>query len=61
VNETARDARWGAIDEMIATAGGHIALGQEKLMFIHGSGVVGYQDNLLLGGHVDLATIQVPR
>jgi len=61
VNDATRNARWGAIDEMIARAGGHIALGQEKLMFIHGSGVLGYQDNLLLGGHVDLATIQVPR
>lgn len=61
VNDATRNARWGAIDEMIARSGGHIALGQEKLMFIHGSGVLGYQDNLLLGGRVDLAGIQVPR
>ncbi len=61
VNGTTRDTRWGDIDEMIARVGGHIALGQEKLMFVHGSGVVGYQDNLLLGGRVDLATIQAPK
>ncbi len=60
-DETARAARWSQIDEMIAKAGGHIALGQKKYMFIHGSGVAGYQDNLLMGGHVDLATTQVPK
>jgi len=61
VDNATRNARWGALDEMIARAGGHIALGQEKFMLIHGSGIVGYQDNLLLGGHVDLATIRVPK
>jgi peptide/nickel transport system substrate-binding protein len=61
VNDMARSARWGDIDEMIAKAGGHIALGQERFMFVHGSGVVGYQDNLMMGGQVDLATVQTPK
>ena len=60
-DDATRNARWGQIDEMIAKAGGHIALGQKKYMFIHGSGVANYQDNLLLGGYVDLATVQVPK
>lgn len=61
VDPATRSSRWGDIDEMIAKAGGHIALGQQKYVLVHGSGVVGYQDNLLLGGHVDLATTRVAK
>ena len=61
VDHATRSSRWGDIDEMIAKAGGHIALGQQKYVLVHGSGVVGYQDNLLLGGHVDLATTRVAK
>lgn len=60
VDDETRNRRWGEIDAMVARAGGHVALGQARSMFIHGSGVQGYQDNLLLGGQVDLATVQVP-
>lgn len=58
-DDNRRDAAWGAVDQQIAKLGGHIALAQQRNMFIHGSGVVGYSDNPLLGGHVDLATIQL--
>ena len=56
-----RDTAWGSIDEQLATLGGHIALAQQKSVFIHGSGVVGYSDNLLMGGQVDLATIRLAK
>ena len=58
---TARNAAWAAIDARIAKLGGHIALAQQKYVFVHGSGVEGYEDNLLLGGHVDLARIQLAK
>ena len=60
-NDGSRDAAWGALDEQIAKLGGHIALAQQRDMFIHGSGVVAYSDNPLMGGHVDLATIQLAK
>lgn len=57
----AREAAWGALDEQVAQAGGHIALAQRKRVFVHGSGVAGYGENLFLGGYPDLADIQVPQ
>lgn len=61
VDNSTRNSRWGTIDEMIARAGGHIALGQHKYVLVHGSAVAGYEDNLRLGGGPDLATIRVRR
>ena len=59
--QESRDAAWAQVDLMVARAGGHIALAQHRLMFVHGSGVGSYQDNAVMGGYADLANIQVPQ
>ena len=56
---TAREKAWGDLDEEIAKMGGHVALDNQKFMFVHGSSVKNYSDNQILGGYVELADIAV--
>ncbi|HEX8971467.1 ABC transporter substrate-binding protein [Oryzihumus sp.] len=55
----AREKAWGDLDEEIAKMGGHVALDNQKFMFVHGSGVKNYNDNGVFGGYVELADIAV--
>jgi peptide/nickel transport system substrate-binding protein len=58
-DDAARARAWGDLDEAIARAGGHIALVNQRYLFLHGSAVKNYTDHELLGGSVDLAQIAV--
>lgn len=58
-DDAARAAAWGQVDALIAARGGSIPLAQRKHVLVHGSGVVGYQDNPLFGGFPDLARVQL--
>ena len=59
VDPRQREQAWGDLDEALARTGAHVALDNQKLMFVHGSGVRNYSDNVTLGGYVDLAGIAV--
>lgn len=58
---TQRDSDWAAVDEQLARLGAYVALAQPRYLFVHGSGVLGYQDSPATGGHVDLATVRLVR
>ncbi len=55
----ARNAAWSALDMRLVAAGDVLPLAARQRVLVHGSGVEAYQDNVLLGGRVDLAAIQV--
>ena len=59
VDPRQREQAWGDLDETLARAGAYVALDNRRLMFVHGSGVKNYSDNVILGGYVDLAAIAV--
>lgn len=58
---TQRESDWAAVDEQLTRLGAYVALAQPRYLFVHGSGVLGYQDNPAAGGHVDLATVRLVR
>lgn len=58
-DDAARARAWGQVDQAIARAGGHVALADQRYLFLHGSAVKSYTDHELLGGSVDLARIAV--
>ncbi|MDQ2756885.1 MAG: ABC transporter substrate-binding protein [Actinomycetota bacterium] len=60
-DDAARNAAWGQVDALVAARGGLVALAQRRHVLVHGSGVVGYEDNPLFGGYVDLARVQLSR
>lgn len=55
----ARNTAWSALDMRLVAAGDVLPLAARQRVLVHGSGVDAYQDNVLLGGRVDLAAIQV--
>lgn len=55
----ARNSAWSRLDMAMVTAGDVIPLAARQRVLLHGSGVKAYQDNVLLGGRVDLAAIEV--
>lgn len=61
LDPVARAAAWGEVDLRIARLGGHVALGERRRLFVHGSAVLGYADNPLLWGWPDLAEISVAK
>ncbi len=54
-----REKAWGAIDEMVNRKGGAVPLGSQKLTFMWGSNVKGFETNKLIGNYVDVANIAV--
>lgn len=56
---TDRDAAWGALDATLVAAGDLVPLAERQRLLVRGSGVLGYQENALLGGLPDLAAIEV--
>lgn len=60
-DDPARDVAWGQVDALVASKGGYIPLAQQRHVLVHGSKILGYQDNPLFGGYVDLARVQLSR
>jgi hypothetical protein len=56
---TARNEAWGALDVALVTSGDVVPLAERQRLLIRGSGVLAYQENVLLGGLPDLAAIEV--
>ncbi|MEO7060065.1 MAG: ABC transporter substrate-binding protein [Lapillicoccus sp.] len=56
---TEREKAWGDIDEMINKDGGVVPLVNQKFIFVRGSSVKNYSENLQFGGYADLADIAV--
>jgi peptide/nickel transport system substrate-binding protein len=54
----ARAKVWAQADRAIRDAGGYVALSATKALYLHGAGVVNYEDHAV-GGIVDLATVAV--
>jgi peptide/nickel transport system substrate-binding protein len=53
-----RAGLWAKADDLIRERGGYVALAATKVLHIHGSGVLHYDDHAI-GGIVDLATVAV--
>ena len=56
VDSGKRAAAWAKADALIRDRGGYIALAATKVLHIHGSGVLHYDDHAV-GGIVDVATV----
>jgi peptide/nickel transport system substrate-binding protein len=56
---TARNSAWGALDTALVGSGQVVPLAERQRVLVRGSGVLAYQDNILLGGLPDLAVIEV--
>jgi peptide/nickel transport system substrate-binding protein len=55
----ARNRAWRDLDETLTAAGDVVPLGERQRVLLRGTGVGAYQDNILLGGLPDLASITV--
>ncbi len=53
-----REKVWMQADKALRDAGGYVALSATKALYLHGAGVVHYEDHAV-GGIVDLATVAV--
>jgi peptide/nickel transport system substrate-binding protein len=56
---TARNDAWGALDVALVASGDVVPLVERQRLLVRGSGVLAYQENVLLGGLPDLAAIEV--
>ncbi len=56
---TTRNSAWGALDSGLVESGQVVPLAERQRVLVRGSGVLAYQDNILLGGLPDLAVIEV--
>ena len=54
-----RNGAWGALDAALVAAGQVVPLAERQRTLVRGTGVLAYQDNVLLGGLPDLAAIEV--
>jgi peptide/nickel transport system substrate-binding protein len=54
-----RNGAWGALDTALVAAGQVVPLAERQRTLVRGTGVLAYQDNVLLGGLPDLATVEV--
>ena len=54
----ARAGVWAQVDDAIRARNGYVALSATKALYLHGSGVKGYEDHAV-GAVVDLATVAV--
>jgi peptide/nickel transport system substrate-binding protein len=55
----ARNRAWGELDVTLTAAGDVVPLAERQRLLLRGTGVEAYQDNVLLGGLPDLASIVV--
>jgi len=57
----ARNRAWGDLDATLTAAGDVVSLAERQRVLLRGTGVEAYQDNVLLAGLPDLASITVNR